>query len=31
MLYQLIYGKFPFDYKQFGGGMMGLTKAVQKT
>jgi serine/threonine protein kinase len=30
MLYQLMYGKFPFDYKKYGGGLLGLTKVVIK-
>lgn len=28
MIYQLVYGKLPFDGRKNGGGMFGLTAAV---
>jgi hypothetical protein len=28
MIYQLIYGKLPFDGRKQGGGIFGLTAAV---
>jgi serine/threonine-protein kinase GIN4 len=30
MLYQLAFGKLPFDATKYGGGVMGLKKAVTK-